>query len=195
MRSLGSVDMVWGLCYQLEKSDEGWWQFLRALSSRWWTTFEFRVVNEKLDTSCWLAYIGTCNRIMTLLTGWPVGENEETYVDGIDTGDIQTDTATQTMWAITVFRSMILTFIPLWVERYKCDSSLQQFDFWSSWCFELSRTSLSFSRGIFSEVDLRFASSLHALCSRHVDLPKLLHLADSSPMHGRNVVLVAAMNI
>ena len=32
-----------------------------------------------------------------------------------------------------------LTFIPLWVERYKCDSSLQQLDFWSSWSFELSR--------------------------------------------------------
>ena len=91
---------------------------------------EVRVVNEKLDTSCWPAYIRTCNRIMILLTGWPVGENEETYIDGLDANDIQTDTATQPVWAIAVFRGMILTFIPLWVERYKCDSTLQQFDFW-----------------------------------------------------------------
>ena len=47
---------------------------------------EIRVVNEKLDTSCWPAYI--CNRIMTLLTGWMVGENEETYIDGLDANDI-----------------------------------------------------------------------------------------------------------
>ena len=51
-----------------------------------------------------------------------------------------------------------------------------------------------FPRRMFSEVDVRFASSFHALCSRHVDPPKMLHLADSSPMHGRNVALVAAMN-
>ena len=51
-----------------------------------------------------------------------------------------------------------------------------------------------FPRGMFSEVDVRFASSFHALHSRHVDPPELLHLADSSPMHGRNVALVAAMN-
>ena len=86
---------------------------------------EVQVVKEKLDTSCWPAYIGTCNRIMTLLTGWPVGENEETYIDGLDANDIQTDTATQLVWAIAVFRGMILTFIPLWMERYKCHSLLQ----------------------------------------------------------------------
>ena len=51
-----------------------------------------------------------------------------------------------------------------------------------------------FPRGMFSEVDVRFASTFHALCSRHVDPPELLHLADSSPMHRRNVALVAAMN-
>ena len=122
-----------------------WRQFLR--------TFEFevmddevRVVNKKLDTSCWPAYIGTCNGIMTLLTGWPGGENEETYINELDANNIQTDTATQPVWAIVVFRGMVLT-IPLWVERYKCDSSLQQFDFWSSWCFELSRASFSFPQG------------------------------------------------
>ena len=42
-----------------------------------------------------------------------------------------------------------------------------------------------FPVGMFSEVDVRFASSLQ---------PELLHLANSSPMHGRNVALVAAMN-
>ena len=89
---------------------------------------------------------------------------------------------------------MILTFTPLWVERHKCDNALQQFDFWSSWCFELSKASFSFPRGMFSEVDVKFASSLHALCSRYVDPPELLHLADSSPMHERNVALVVAMN-
>ena len=51
-----------------------------------------------------------------------------------------------------------------------------------------------FPRGMFSEVDVRFASSFHALCSRHFDPPELLHLADSCPMDGRNVALVAAMN-
>ena len=108
---------------------------------------EVRVVKEKLGTSCWPAYIGTCNRTMTLLTGWPLGENETTYIDGLDANDIQTDTATQPVWAIAVFRGMILTFISLWMERYKCDSSLQQLDFWPSWCFELSRASFSFPRG------------------------------------------------
>ena len=38
-----------------------------------------RVVKENLDTSSWPAYIGTCNRIMTLLTGWSAGEDEEKY--------------------------------------------------------------------------------------------------------------------
>ena len=62
---------------------------------------------------------------MTLLTGWPVGENEETYIDGIDANGIQTDRATQPVWATAVFRGLMLTFIPLWMERYKCDSSLE----------------------------------------------------------------------
>ena len=53
---------------------------------------------------------------------------------------------------------------------------------------------LHFPRRMFSEGDGRFAGSYHALCSRHVDPPELLHLAHSSPMHGRNVALVAAMN-
>ena len=61
-------------------------------------------------------------------------------------------------------------------------------------CFELSRASFSFPTGMFSEVDVGFAISFHTLCSRHIDPPELLHLADSSPMHGRNVALVAAMN-
>ena len=170
MWSLSSADVVWGLGYHVEKSDE--------VATAVFMGFEFevmddevRVVKEKLDTSCWPAYIGTCNRTMTLLTGWPVGENEQTYIDGIDANDIQTNTATQPVWAIAVFRGMILTFIILWMERYMCDSSLQQFDFWSSWCFELSRASFSFPRGMFSEVDVRFASSFHALCSCHVDPP------------------------
>ena len=51
-----------------------------------------------------------------------------------------------------------------------------------------------FPRGMFSEVDVRFSSSFQALCSHHADPPELLHLADSSPMHGRNIALVAAMN-
>ena len=37
-------------------------------------------------------------------------------------------------------------------------------------------------------------SSFHALNSRHIDPPKLLHLSNSSPMHGRSVALVAVMN-
>ena len=83
------------------------------------------------------------------------------------------------------------------MERYKCDSSLQQFDFWPLRCFELSTDRgprFHFPRGMFSEVDVRFASSFHTLCSRHIDPPELLHLADSSPMHRRNVALVAVMN-
>ena len=188
---LGSVEVVWGIGNQLEMS-------ARRCTTAIFTGFEFelmddeiRVAKEKLGTSCWPACIGTCNRIMTLLTGWPVGGNEETYIDGLDANDIQTDTATQPVWAIAVFRGMILNLIPLWMERYKCDSSLQQFDFWSSWCRGFR---FHFTRGMFSEVDVRFASSFHALCSRHVDPQELLHLADSSPMHGRNVVPVAANN-
>ena len=82
--------------------------------------------------------------IWSTLVGVLPHSNKETYIDGLDTNDIQTDTATQPVWAIAIFRGMIPTFIPLWVEQYKSDSSLQQFDFWSSWCFELSRTSFSF---------------------------------------------------
>ena len=37
--------------------------------------------------------------------------------------------------------------IPLWVEWYKCDGSLQQFDFWSPRCFELSRALYSLPQG------------------------------------------------
>ena len=51
-----------------------------------------------------------------------------------------------------------------------------------------------FPGGMFSEVGVRFSCSCFALCSRHVDPPELLHLADSNPMHGRNVTLVAVMN-
>ena len=46
------------------------------------------------------------------------------------------------------------------------------------------RPRFHFPRGMFSEVDVRLASSFNALCSRHVDPPELLHLADSSSMHG-----------
>ena len=52
-----------------------------------------------------------------------------------------------------------------------------------------------FPRGMFSEVDVKYASSFHTLSSRHVDLPELLHLADSSPMHRRNVALVTASSV
>ena len=130
MWSLASIEVVWGLGYQLEKSDE--------IVTAVFTGFEFEVMDDEVrgvketrHPSCWPAYIGTCKRIMTLLTGWPVGENDENYIDEL-ANNIQTDTATQTMWAITVFRGMMLTFNQLWVERYECDSSLQQFDFWSS---------------------------------------------------------------
>ena len=56
------------------------------------------------------------------------------------------------------------------------------------------RPRFHFTRGMFSEVDVRFASSFHVLCCRHVDPSELLYLADSSPLHGRNIALVAAMN-
>ena len=51
-----------------------------------------------------------------------------------------------------------------------------------------------FPRGMFSEADVRFVSNFQVLCSHHVDPPALQHLADSSPMHGRNVALAATMN-
>ena len=55
---------------------------------------EVRMVKEKLDTSCWPAYMGACNRIMIMLTGWTVGDNEEKYIDGLDANDIPTDIPT-----------------------------------------------------------------------------------------------------
>ena len=45
---------------------------------------EVQVVNKTLDTSCWPAQVGTCNRIMTLLTGWPVGENKAIKVHSFE---------------------------------------------------------------------------------------------------------------
>ena len=48
--------------------------------------------------------------------------------------------------------------------------------------------------GMFSEGDVRFISNLYARFSGHVDLPGLLHLADSSPMYGRSVAQVATIN-
>ena len=87
--SLGSVEVVRGLGYQLEKSGEG----VTAV----FTGFELDVmdhkiwvVKEKFNTSCWPTYIKTCNRIMTLLAGWPVGKNEETYIHGLDANNIKT---------------------------------------------------------------------------------------------------------
>ena len=59
MWRLGSAEMVWGLRdgsfagFEFEVMDD-----------------EVRVANVKLDTSCWPAFVGTCNRIMTLLAGW-----------------------------------------------------------------------------------------------------------------------------
>ena len=73
---LGSVEVVmvvWGLGYGLEKSDEVVMADFAGFEFKV-VEDEVRVVKEKLDTSCWLAYIGTCNRIVTQL---PVGENEE----------------------------------------------------------------------------------------------------------------------
>ena len=60
--------------------------------------------------------------------------------------DIQTDTAIQLMRAIAVFWGMILTCIPLWEERSKSDSSLQQFDFWSAWCLSYRGPRFNFHR-------------------------------------------------
>ena len=154
---------------------------------------EVRMVNENLDTSCWLAYIGTCNRIITLLTGWPMGENEEAYIDGLDANETETDRASQLMLAIAFFRGMILTFIPLCVEWWK-------WEFIAVWflvvvMFWATEGLISFPRGMFSEVDLRFASSLHALFGHHVDPPELPpKIADSRSLHGRNVAIAAAMN-
>ena len=76
-----SVEVVLGLGQQLEKSVEA------KVATTLLSYFEFEVMNddtwavqEKPDTSCWPA----CNRNMTLLTGWTVGENERTWIDGLD---------------------------------------------------------------------------------------------------------------
>ena len=84
---------------------------------------------------------------MTLLIARQVGESEGAYVDGFDANGIQAGTATQIIWLIAVLRGMILTFIPLWVERYKCDSSFQQFDFSLSWVFLAVRASFPLPAG------------------------------------------------
>ena len=64
-----------------------WWRhFCRPLSSGWWTTkFEwYKSETRHQLTRCWPACIGTDNRNMPLLTALPVGENELTYIDGLD---------------------------------------------------------------------------------------------------------------
>ena len=75
--------------------------------------------NVKL-VSRWPACIGTCNKNMTLITAGPVSKMSEPTLMGLTRTGIHTDTSLQKMWAIGVFRCMILAFIPLWVERYKC---------------------------------------------------------------------------
>ena len=77
---------------------------------------------------------------------------------------------------------------PLWLEWYKYDSSLQRFD------LVMFEGLVFISHGIFSEVNVIFARSLHVLYSRHVDPTELLHLAYSDPQYGRSEALMAAMN-
>ena len=142
MWSLGSAEVVWGLGYQLKKSDG-------SFCGLWVRSHGRRSSSGKRETRYQLLtglYRNLQQNHYTVdnVTG---GRNEETYIIRLDANDIQTNTATQPMWAIAVFRGMILTFISLWMEGCKCDSSLQQFGFWSSWCFELSRATFSFPQG------------------------------------------------
>ena len=96
---------------------------------------EVQIVKEKLDTSYWPAYIRTESWHYWQDDWW--AKMSKHYIVRLDANwhsnwhSNPTDVGNR----IVVFRDMIPTFIPLWVERYKCDSSLQQFDFCSSSCF------------------------------------------------------------
>ena len=57
-------------------------------------------------------------------------------------------------------------------------------------CFCSRGVRFCLSGAMFSEVNVKFDCSFHALCIRHVDPPEVWHLAESSPMHGGNVTLV-----
>ena len=70
--------------------------------------------HDTVDTRCWQD------------DRWAKMSNA--YISGLDVTVNQTDAATQPIWTIATFRGIILTFIPMRVERYKCDSSLKQFD-------------------------------------------------------------------
>ena len=87
---------VWGWCEALVTIWKSLWG---GDGSFYWLSVRAdgrRSLSGKRETRHQLLtiYIGTCNRIMTQLTGWPVGENQEKYIDGLDANDIQTDTAT-----------------------------------------------------------------------------------------------------
>ena len=85
MWSLGSVKVMWGLGNQLEKSDEVVTAVLRALSSS-----GKRETRHQLLTS--LHRDLQQNHDTVDRVGG--GENEETYIDGLDANDVKTDTPT-----------------------------------------------------------------------------------------------------
>ena len=193
MRSLGSARVVWGLGYQLESLTR-WWR--PSFCGLWVQSDGRRSSGGKRETRYQLLTglhrdLQQNHDTVDSVAG---GKNEETYIDGLDANDIQTDIAPNRCGQS---QSSEAWYWP----SFHCEWSDISVTVHCSSLISGRRDVLSyrgprfhFPWGMFSEVDVRFASSFHALCSCHVDPPELLHLADSNPMHGRNVALVAVIN-
>ena len=193
MWSLGSAEVVWDLGYQLEKSDEVVAAVFDGDHSKWWTTkFEWYTRNSipaaerptsRPATESWHCWQG--DRWTKLRKNTSVGLMRTT-LKLIQQPNRCGQSQSSMEWYCPSFR---------------CEwSDISVTVHWSG-LISVRRGVLSyrgprfhFPKGMFSEVDVRSASIFLALCCHHVDPPELLHLAVSSPMHGRNVALVAAMN-
>ena len=70
------------------KSPARWWRlFLRDLSSMWWTT-KFEWSNGNSTPAADRPTSRPATESWHCWQGWPVCENEETYIDGLDANNI-----------------------------------------------------------------------------------------------------------
>ena len=122
-----SVVVVWRFVYQLVKSDEMATTFLSDVKVEVMNG-DVQVIQGELHFSCWPAWVRSCNRNIKLLAGWPMGENERTYIYGLSANR---HSNRHSKWADVgnhSFRSMMLTLIPLRVSDISvavhCSSSI-----------------------------------------------------------------------
>ena len=85
---------------------------------------------------------------MTLLTcRMTLGRKLATYIDRLDANWHSNRHSNPDDVGIVFFQDMTLTFIYLWVDQYKCDNSLWQFDISPIWLFLAVNSIVFISQG------------------------------------------------